>query len=300
MTWLVLALASAALFGTVSILDKILLNRFLTNVRTFNFMLGLLQFLMIGAALFLADFHSHPANVWVLAFASGLLQGTSLVIMFRVMSTQDVTRVVPVMSTFPVFVAILAVVFLSEQLSIWHWMAILVTVAGAALISMRGAGASGLPGLGPSFFALLLGSMTFASGNFLAKLVLEDLEVWELFVVRSSGLGTAALVATYSRRTLADARAALNDPIAVGFFVLTEGVLVFIALGLTLLAIDLGPVSLVSTVMATRPLFVFVMGLLLSTRMWRVMDESMDRQTLVTKVVSTAMVVGGVGAISLL
>jgi hypothetical protein len=62
----------------------------------------------------------------------------------------------------------------------------------------------------------------------------------------------------------------------------------------------LGPVSLVATAMSTRPLFVFVLSVLLSSRAWRLPDEPLDRETLPTKLVSAAMIVSGVSAISLL
>ena len=56
--------------------------------------------------------------------------------MFWVMRTQDVSRVVPVTSTHTIFVAILAMVFLQEVIPALAWVGIVITMIGAALMSL--------------------------------------------------------------------------------------------------------------------------------------------------------------------
>ena len=75
-------------------------------------------------------------------------------------------------------------------------------------------------------------------------------------------------------------------------------------MALTIWAIDLGPISLVATAMSSRPLFVFMMSIGLSlpkgVSRWKLLNEQLDRRTLAVKLVSTAMIVVGISAISLL
>ena len=80
---------------------------------------------------------------------------------------------------------------------------------------------------------------------------------------------------------------------------MAEGFVVLLAMVLTLWAIGLGPVSLVATAMATRPLFVFAMSIALSSRLWPLLNEPLDRRTLLHKLVSTAIIVAGIVGISL-
>jgi uncharacterized membrane protein len=216
------------------------------------------------------------------------------------MSREDVSRVIPVISISPVFVAILAVIFLNERLMALHWVAILITICGAALISMRMTGKARQISLSPSFFLLLFGSTAFAGGQFLSKLALEDMSVWNLLTLRSFGLGSACILLMMRPATLPEVRRALVNPASASLFVMTEGVLVFVALLLTLWAISLGPVSLVATVQSTRPLFVFGMSVLLSLPLWHLLDEPLDGRTLANKLISTVMIVAGISAISLL
>ena len=85
-----------------------------------------------------------------------------------------------------------------------------------------------------------------------------------------------------------------------GLMVLTEGVIAPFAAVITMWAIMLGPVSLVVTLLSARPLFVFLLSAVLSTRLLRLLDEPLDRATLSVKAVSIAMIVAGVITISIL
>ena len=81
--------------------------------------------------------------------------------------------------------------------------------------------------------------------------------------------------------------------------IITEGVLAPIALVILAASISRGPVSLVSAVAATRPLFVLILASVLSTRVWNIMSEPLDRGTLTLKAASTVLMVGGLVALGL-
>ena len=63
----------------------------------------------------------------LISAGSGVLSGVYLAMMFWVMRTQDVSRVVPVTSTHTIFVAILAMVFLAEVISALAWFGIVMS-----------------------------------------------------------------------------------------------------------------------------------------------------------------------------
>ncbi|MCH8063001.1 MAG: EamA family transporter [Chloroflexi bacterium] len=300
MDWLFVALASAFAFAIVSVLDKIIFQRFIPRAATFIFLVGVVQIVMGLVIMLFSPLHGYPFQVWGVAYLSGMLWGVSLATMFWVMSYRDVSRVIPVVSSSPVFVAILAVVFLSERLTALHWLAIAVTVAGAAFISQKGSEQRRSFPLDSSFFLLMLGSATFALGIFLSKFLLQEMEFWDLLILRNFGLGTTCLLLMTRPSVLRDALRVFKSPAATGIFVMTEGVFAFVGMALVLWAIDLGPVSLVATVMSARPMIVLALSILFSMRFWRLLDEPLDRKTLTNKLVSTAMIVAGISAIALL
>ena len=121
MSWVFLALGSALAFAVVSALDKILIQRFVPNPRAFIVLVGLIQFGLTVIVMPFAKFSGYGLDTALIAWLSGFLAGIYLVLMFWVMRMQDVSRVVPITSTHPIFVAILAQVFLGEDIVLLAW-----------------------------------------------------------------------------------------------------------------------------------------------------------------------------------
>ena len=301
MNWIVLSLASAFFFAVISALDKILIQRYMPSFRVFIVLVGLCQFGLAIVAMPLASFSGYGLDSLLISFASGVLSGIYLAMMFWVMRTQDVSRVVPVTSTHTIFVAILAMVFLQEFISTLAWVGIVITMIGAALMS-----------LGPTMresernqnqlipFALLLAaSFAFGLSQFFSKVVADDIDIWSLFMWRAVGMGLTLSGCLFRPRIMPDLIRTIRSPVPIGLTVLTEGVLVLGAVFLTLWAIYSGPVSLVVTVMAVRPLFVFILGIALSLGVSRVLDEPLEGKILAAKLAAIVLTIGGVIAVSI-
>ncbi len=300
MNWLSIAILGSVVFALVSILDKVILVHYIRDARTFIVMVGFITFPMGLLILPFVPFDNYPITVLAAGYFSGFLWGISLIAMFIAMRHEDVSRVVPVISISPVFVAILAVMFLAEKLTALHWVAIMATVAGAIIISAKTTGSSRLPSLDSTFLLLIAGSLFIAGGQYLTKVAANDMSVWNLLTLRNMGLGSACILFMFRPYVLREMLRAMTNATSAGLFLLTEGLLVFIALVLTIWAIDQGPVSLVATAMSSRPLFVFIMSIALSLPMWKLLNESLDRRTLAIKLVSIAMIIIGISGISLL
>ena len=301
MNWVFLALGSALAFAVVSALDKILIQRFVTNPRAFIVLVGLIQFGLAAVVLPFAKFSGYGLDTALISCLSGFLAGIYLVLMFWVMRMQDVSRVVPITSTHPIFVAILAQVFLGEVISVLAWAGIVVTVGGAALMSFGPTTRRSERGQSQwvPFALLMVSSLAFGLSQYLTKVVADDIDVWSMFVWRGIGLGTACVGIMVRRSMFPDLVRAIRDPAAISLAVFTEGLLVLVAVILQLLAIYSGPVSLAVTVMAIRPLFVFILGILLSLGVSRVLDEPLEGRILATKMAAIAMTVGGIIAVTL-
>ena len=80
--------------------------------------------------------------------------------------------------------------------------------------------------------------------------------------------------------------------------VLAEGLLAPLAALMFIVALDLGQVSSVSAVSASRPMITLMLGIALSTRYWNVLNERLDRETLGLKTLAVVMIVGGVGVLA--
>jgi hypothetical protein len=83
----------------------------------------------------------------------------------------------------------------------------------------------------------------------------------------------------------------------IGF---TEGFLVFFAILFFFLAIYSGKIYMVSTVMASRPIFVFGISLILSLPLIKLLNEPLKGRVLAIRAVGTSLTVLGVVGVSLL
>jgi len=146
---------------------------------------------------------------------------------------------------------------------------------------------------------VLLSSVLTAIANVTYKYALEEFEFWDLFIIRSLGLGSVLILAGWHSGILSDVRQLVSDKIGFRLFVITELVAAPVAVMTMLAALSSGPVAIVSTVISTRSLLVLIISGLLSTNLWPVLDEPLTKDTLPLKFISTILIVGGVGVLTL-
>jgi drug/metabolite transporter (DMT)-like permease len=290
--WIFLAICSAASLGLANIAHKRLLDNYLDGVGALG--AGSILTRSIGAAIVLLAVGWPTGASWataLIALLSGVSLGAGLLFLFLGLKMGEASRAVAVSQTNPILVALLAMAILGETITSLQWAAIALVVAGVALVSVESFG-RGLLKLTPGLTALVGSSITLGLAFFLAKLVLADLTPWE-----ASGLQMLGMVPAFAifgrpanwRRLWKG----LGSGPALTTFVIGEGLLPQLAILLFIWSFDLGPVSLASAILATRPLFVFVVGTLLSWRSLGIMQESLRPQALAAKGSAILMIVGG-------
>lgn len=299
MTWLAVAIAAAAVTAFVSITDSHLISKRLPSFQSFLAPIGVLQG-VVGIVIF--SINSIPAGTdgttVLVAFASGIFRVIAALIMLRTLRSEEVSRVMPVVNTFPIFVAILAVPFLGETLGWLQWLAIFITVAGAMLISVRRGSQGRGVRLRKSFASLVVASLLFGIANTMAKYALNDLSFWTVYGINTICLGGMFALFSLRRRVLREIRDMAGRNKAMLLLSLNE-VAALTGFLLSFWAIQRGPVSQVSTILATRPAFVFIFALALSRFYPAALDEQMDRRAVALKVTSITLVIGGVALLLL-
>ena len=294
------ALLSAATFGLVTVLDKRLIDKLMPSLPAFYVSVGM--GLVSYAVAVLAVTGIPQGASWdrlAAAGAAGLCWGGALGMMFWGYKYEEASRASAIIHTFPVFVALLAVTLLGESLVGGQWAAIVVVVIGAFAISLRGAEGGMLVRLNRAFPILVGASLFTAFAHLTNKYALEELSVWFVYAVRNLGMG-GIFLCLWRPGTFGELSRVVRDREALAVLLLAEYLLAPAAILLNVTATSLGPVSLVSTLTATRPLFVFVYGTILSVPALRLLDEPLDRNTLGIKLVSVVVIIGGVAALTLL
>jgi len=299
MTWITASLVVAAL-GLVNVIDSHLITRRMPSLRAYLFPASILH--IIYGLIFL-NLYSLPAGVpafvWFIAAIAAITRTTAILLMLKTMCTEEISRVIPVAYIYPVFVAVLAVPLLGETLNWLQWVAIFITVAGAVLISVRWRGQKGLAQLRQSFVLLLASSILFGVSNVTIKYALDYLSFWNMYSVSDICYGTIFFLLSARPSVLKELRDMAGRGTALKLMVLNETM----TLGgylLSFWAMANGPVSLASTVMGTRPCFVFLYTLMLS-RVFKgaLLEEYLSKGIIVLKIVSICLIVGGVAIINL-
>ncbi len=296
--WFLLAICSAAALGLANIAHKRLLDNYLAGVGVLGAGSILTRLTCAVIVLVIVGWPTDgPASTVGIGLLSGVCLGSGLALLYLGLKLGEASRAVAVSQTYPILVALLALGFLDETVSGEQWLAIALVVCGAALISLEGFGRR-LFRLTPGLTALVASSAGLGLAFFLAEFALQDLTPWEVFGLQE--LGMIPVFAVFGRpanwRRLWQG---LRSPDGLATFVIGEGILPQLAIFLFILSFSFGPVSSAAAVLATRPLFVFLAGTLLSWRALGLMQESVNPAALMGKFVAIAMITGGTTVLAL-
>ena len=290
--WIFLAICSAASLGLANIAHKRLLDNYFAGVGVLGAGSILTRLAAAVVALAIVGWPTHaPLQAVGIGLLSGVCIGSGLLFLFLGLKLGEASRAVAISQTNPILVALLALAVLGETVGPAQWTAIALVVCGAVLVSVEGLGRR-LFRLTPGLTVLAASSAGLGLSFFLAKLVLPDLTPWEVFALQE--LGMVPVFAVYGRpsnwRGLWNG---LRSKPALATFLIGEGLLPQLAIALFLWSFAFGPVSLASAVLATRPMFVFVVGSLLSWRGLGLLQESLGTRALAAKFIAIVMIVAG-------
>lgn len=299
MDWVSIAILSAAIFAVVNIVDSHLLSKRLPSLRAFLLPVGVFQ-LTFGLLIFwLFPLPKGTDALPILvAVASGLCRATAASAMLYSLRREEVSRVIPVIYAYPILVAIIAVPLLGETLAYLQWLAIIIVVAGAVMVSIKQNPSGTTVWLGKPFLLLLGSSLFFALADIASKYALNYISFWNMFSITVFCLSGSFLLFS-ARPSVINQLVNMkgrNSSLALLSF---NEILAPTASVLSLLAMKSGPVSLVSTIIGSRPLFVVIFAFILSRVLPRFLNWQSDGGMLVLRLVAIAMIFTGIAIIYL-
>ena len=140
LSWQVWALLSAAFAAMTAIFAKIGIENVNSDFATFIRTIVIL--LAAGLMVYVTGNWQSPATItprtWLFLILSGLATGASWICYFRALKIGDAARVAPIDKLSVVFVAVFAVLFLGERLSLPNWLGVILIACGAVLVAYRG------------------------------------------------------------------------------------------------------------------------------------------------------------------
>ncbi len=298
MNWTNIAILSAAIFGVINVIDSHLLAKRMPSLRAFLLPLVFIHTFYGLVFLYLFPF---PGGIgwWPLtaAFGSATIRLSGAIIMLHYMKKEEVSRVIPIVYSYPIFVALIAMPLLGESLSYAQWLAIVVVVAGAVVVSFRQSPFGSTHWLGRSFFALVGASLLFALADIGSKYALGYISFWNMFSVNAFCIAGVFAAVSLRPRIFRQLKNMKNRNRTLGLQMFNE-TLTPIAITTSYWALAKGPVSLVSTLVSTRPIFVVLYALVLGRFLPDFLVKTpASRVMTVLRLAAIAMIVGGIALI---
>jgi uncharacterized membrane protein len=300
MSWASIAILSASIYGVITTIDSHLISKRMPGLRAFLLPISIFHLFYGSLCFYLFPF---PENIglWPLtvAFGSSIIRITGATIMVYLLKKEEISRVVPVVYTYPIFVALIAVPLLGESISPLQWLSIVIVVAGAVIVSLKQNPFGNAVWPGKQFAALVGASLLLAMADITSKYALAYFSFWNMFSV--SAFSVFGMFFTFSLRpyVIRQLRDMNHRNRSLGLMAFNETLLP-IALTTSFWALSRGPVSLVSTIIGSRPTFVMIYALILNYFLPHVLVKSVaSKAMLVLRLIATAMIVGGISIIYL-
>lgn len=139
MSWPFWALLSAGFAALTAIFAKIGVEAVNPNLATL--VRTIVIVLAAGIVVLATNSWQAPSSIsgrsWLFLLLSGLATGASWFCYFRALKFGDASRVAPIDKLSVVFVAVFAVLFLGEKLSLPNWLGVGFIASGAILVAWR-------------------------------------------------------------------------------------------------------------------------------------------------------------------
>ena len=301
MGWLIITLISSACLGLIHVVDKIVLHRYIKTPLSIILLIGLVD-LIVGIAMLC--FSRIPNGTTITtnmsALASGACIAFAVILLQRTLYTQEVSRVVPITQSSPIFTALLSLLILNENIYTTQWIGITATVLGSILITLKLDSNTSRIFLHKSFYPLMFSAFMFGAASVAGKVAVEQLPVLYTQGLRNVTFGLILLFYASRSEVFTEVRGLIHkrSP-ALILVMVNQFVTAQIGSIMLLWALSLGPASLVTAVSASRALFAFMYSICLTAIWSSLLGEDKSTDSVLIKLLSTVLIVVGIAAISI-
>ncbi len=285
---IILALTAAFLWSSVSIIDKHVLDDELKDpiISTVIYCTSMFLIFFITAILFGRVVFGIGS---IIGMAVGVIYGLAIAMYYRALKLEEVSRVVPLIMTTPLFVLLIATILFGEIFTSQKYVGLILLIVGCILLSIK----KGRMRVGALCTAIVT-ALLFSFRNIFLKFSLLEIDVFStLFWMAVGGLIISLVLFAFHHphiRTKTKIRGIEHLALA--------GVLSAIAFFLFTFATVLGYISVVTAIASIQVLFVFIIAALFSRFKPGFIHEEMRETTLEMKMIAIIFIMTGLIIIS--
>jgi len=286
--WFLYVISAVLIWGINSIVDKVMLTKYLNSFSYLLLFIPASVILLIGTLLFVPiNFNPTP---FYFAFFGGAIAVIGYYLYAIVMKKEEASRVAALTSLYPAFVAVLAAFIVNELFSLQTYVGIAIMILGAVLISYKRVSLKKMIPL--TIILIIIGTnFAYAFEQTISKFSLEFYTLWQFFAIYTAGRIFMVLpsmaVPSFCKNFVRELKS-LNRNI----YILLAFSSTFWLLGVIFFfyAASLGPITLVSTISITSP-FVTLLAVLVISKFWpKILKEEIDRKTVSLKLVAIVLI----------
>jgi drug/metabolite transporter (DMT)-like permease len=296
MSWVLFAVLAQAVWASAIILDKIIRTKFIKDSVFLVALFGVFDFVPFLFVIPFVNLSVPNSSALIAALVAGALMTVALAPYVKSLAFEEASRVTLLWLTGPIFVLLMAHLFLGERLTINSYIAFVLLLVGGVLISIKKI--EGIFKLSTAFWLMLFSAFLFAVSDILIKFVYSTQSYWNgaIWVGLGTPIGSAALVMFFRRRFFLNIKKISNASLAL---VMSSAISGFMGRLLYFLAIMLGSVSIVAVIGGFEGLFVLLYALLLSIWLPKILKEEISKKILLTKVVAIFFMISGLSLLYL-
>ena len=292
--WFFLTLLSAAAYSALDLIEKHLISNKIKSPLMLAMFVAIFYpiNLVLIPVFFKIDFALLPS---ALSFAIGAGMGIAYLLFMKAIRVEEISRVVTLHYTYPLFIAPMAFFFLNEGLTSANYAGIVLLVVSTFMISYKGNGTRIL--YSPALLLMTVLNVAIAIENILAKYLFDFTNSWSFIFWLTAGIVVIRmllLVVPSVRKefTAIQFRQLIGYGVAISLLFLVANMSYYSAVSLQL-------VSLVSALSAIQPMFILAMVVAILYLKPAFVSEELSKKAVITKSIAVVLVFAGTYLITL-
>jgi transporter family protein len=284
--WAVFAILAALTYSIVNIIDKIAISKEMKDPLLAAVIFGGIMLLVFGSIGFFVDVMV-PNLIIVIALGAGVLSWFGVLLYYKILVKEEVSKFIPLVSLSPIFIMILAFFLLGESFGVMKYFGVFLLVGGAIVISLKELRFKF--GLKEGLLVIFAVVLMLALGNIAIKYTTLRASVWPIMFWAGIGNGAMALLTFFLHHPHVRGKAKEKG---VRHLILAN-VLTMVGTMFSFFAISLGPVTLVKSLAEIQILFVFFWASMLSKFYPKALKEKINGRIVLQKVIAIVLIIAG-------
>lgn len=294
MHWIFFALIGPILWSFVNFADKFLLDKFFKREGGIGSLMLFSTFFAIITLPILYVFDKAifdiPLSHIGILIASGCAGAFAIYVYLICLFDEETSTVAPFFQLIPVFGFVFGFFLLGELLTKIHTLASILIIVGALVLTIERAEIKW-----KLILLMSLSAFIFALQRTIFKVIALDSSFVTVAFWENVGLfvfGIIIFVFIKNARIDFIKTLKISSGKVLGINLISEAATVIGNLSFAF-AITLAPVALVLSIEGTQPLFIFILGILFTIFVPHLIEERMDKKTLIKKGIATILIVSG-------